>query len=73
MNRVPVHSSAVVSIGYEHGIVEVEFSGGRVYHLDGVSQEQFDALLQADSIGRAINSLKAECASCTRVEEEEEA
>jgi len=72
MNRTPVKSSAIESVGYEDGIVEVCYRGGRVYRMEGVSQEQFDALLQADSLGRAINSLKAECASCTRVEDEED-
>ena len=70
MNRIPVKSSAVRSVGYADGVLEVEYASG-IYRIDGVSQDQYDALLQADSIGRAINSLKAECA-CTKVEPEEE-
>ena len=73
MNRTPVKSSAVVSVGYENGILEVEYPGGRIYQMEGVSQDQYDALLAADSIGRAVNSLKATCAACTRVEQDEEA
>ena len=70
MNRQPVKSAAVLSVGYEDGVLEVEYPSG-VYRMEGVSQDQYDALLTADSIGRAVNSLKATCASCTRVEQEE--
>ena len=73
MTRTPVKSSAVLSVGYDNGILEVEYPGGRIYQMDGISQDQYDALLMADSIGRAVNSLKATCASCTRVETEEDA
>ena len=69
MNHTPVKSSAVLSVGYEEGILEVKYRGGRIYQMEGISQDQYDALLTADSIGRAVNSLKASCASCTRVED----
>ena len=73
MTRTPVKSSAVLSVGYDNGTLEVEYAGGRVYQLAGISQDQYDALLTADSIGRAVNSLKAFCASCTRVEDHDDA
>ena len=69
MNRTPVKSSAVLSMGYEDGILEIEYPGGRVYRLEGVSPDQYDAVLQADSIGRAVNALKGSC-ECHRVEPE---
>ena len=71
MNRTPVKSSAVVSVGYENGVLEVEYAGGRVYQMEGVSPDQYDALLTADSLGRELNALKATCAACVRVEDEE--
>ena len=66
MNRVPVQSSAVVSLGYADGILEVEYPGQRVYRME-VTPEQYDGLMAAESIGRALNALKAECV-CTKVE-----
>ena len=70
MNRTPVKSSAIASIGHENGILEVEYRGGRLYRLDGITAEEFDALLASESIGRALNAIKAG-ASFTKVEPEE--
>ena len=72
MNLTPVKSSAVEAVGYEDGVMEVVYRGGRRYRMEGVSQDQYDALLTADSIGRALNSLKATCAACARVDDEDE-
>jgi hypothetical protein len=60
MTRTPVQSSAIVSIGYEGGVLEVEYPGGRVYQHAGVPQEKYDELMAAESKGRAINALRAE-------------
>ena len=70
MTRLPVVSSAVKSVGFEDGILEVEFSSG-VYRMEGISQEQFDDLLAAKSIGAAVNALKSQCTACVKVEEDE--
>lgn len=57
MNRTPVQSSNVVSIGYEGGVLEVEFKSG-VYRYFGVAPEVYQTLLIAPSVGKAINAIK---------------
>lgn len=53
MERVPVASSNLVSVGY-HGaseILEVEFKSGRVYQYMNVPQIVYDQLMSAPSQG----------------------
>lgn len=52
MTRTSVSSTAIKSIGYEGGTLEVEFANGRVHQYAGVSQADFDAFLAADSKGK---------------------
>jgi hypothetical protein len=58
MERIPVSSSNIRSIGYEPEIstLEVEFNTGSVYQYHGVSQEAFDSLMQAESKGIYFNA-----------------
>jgi uncharacterized protein len=53
MERRPVTSSSLVSVGYDADseILQVEFHSGEVYEYSGVSQSAYDELLGADSIG----------------------
>ena len=53
MQRTPVASSNLVSVGYEAGTktLEVEFRGGRVYQYTQVSEGAYDALMNASSKG----------------------
>jgi len=53
MERTPVVSSNIVSIGYdeEAETLEVEFHGGGVYQYDNVPLPIYEALITADSIG----------------------
>ena len=55
MERTPVTSSNVASVGYdpESSTLEVEYKTGRVYQFPATPQ-QFQALMQAPSIGRAL-------------------
>lgn len=52
MNRTPVTSSTLVSIGYDKDTktLEVEFKSG-IYRCYNVPQEAFDGLRQAKSAG----------------------
>lgn len=63
MNRKHVHSSRVISIGWQknrpeinqpdtnHGILEVEFKGGSVYHYSPVPESTYNNLLESYQIG----------------------
>jgi len=59
MDRVPVDSSNVVSVGYdeETSILEVEFLSGSIYRYLGVPSRQFVILTGGQvSVGRYLNT-----------------
>lgn len=53
MNRTPVTSSNIASIGYdeENAILEVEFNNGAVYQYFDVNENVFRELMGASSVG----------------------
>ena len=54
MNRQPVKSSNIKSVGYEEDTetLEIEFASGGVYQYAGVPYEAYKAFLQAGSLGQ---------------------
>jgi hypothetical protein len=52
VTRTTVKSSQLISVGYESGVLVVEFTGGTVYRYDEVPQETYDALMAAESKGK---------------------
>ena len=52
MNRTPVKSSNLASVGYENGVLEIKFLSGRVYQYDGVPENIHSGLMNASSKGR---------------------
>jgi hypothetical protein len=71
MERTPVQSSAVKSVGFDEqtGELEVEYRSGYVYRHGGFERQDFDALLGAESVGKHMNVLKAKATSAVRVGE----
>lgn len=59
MDRVPVTSSMISSMGFdpEESLLEVEFNNGKVYQYSGVTPDTYATLSGADSIGKAFSSL----------------
>jgi hypothetical protein len=57
MNRDPVASSTIVSIGYDEPsqTLEVEFKGGTVYQYYNVSQALYDQLAASGSKGQFLH------------------
>ena len=57
MERIPVSSASVVSIGYAPEIqaLEIEYQHGGVYQYQGVSQDIYEQLMNAPSKGAFIN------------------
>ncbi len=53
----PVVSRMIAAAGYDpqRGILYVLYNSGRAYEYYGVSQEEYDALLKAESIGRYMH------------------
>jgi hypothetical protein len=53
MKMQPVSSSNINAIGYDEANKElhVEFSSGKTYSYEGVSQETYEAMRDASSVG----------------------
>lgn len=58
MQREPVESSVIVSVGYDvdSGTLEVEFTSGKVYQFFDVPVALAHALRAADSLGAFFNT-----------------
>jgi KTSC domain len=58
MQREPVSSSNVVSVGYDEATqtLEIEFKGGSVYQYYNVSSSVFEQFMQAPSKGQYVNA-----------------
>ena len=54
MQRIPVKSRDVKSVGYDERTqtLEVEFLSGGIYEYSRVSEQVYEELLQADSKGK---------------------
>jgi len=54
MERIPVESTNLASVGYdpESSTLEIEFRKGGIYQYFGVSQEIYEGLLNAGSKGK---------------------
>ena len=55
---VTVTSSNIAALGYDPDTktARVQFRGGREYEYPGVEEHEFEALRDADSIGRHFNT-----------------
>ena len=71
MERTPVKSSSVKSVGYENGVLEVEFAKGTVYRYKDVPAEVHAGLVGAESVGRHFQEhVRTAGFECERVEPE---
>lgn len=57
MNRNPVSSSRISSVGWESETLEVEFKNGAVYQYHGVSEQEYINFINSGSLGRALSIL----------------
>ncbi|KAA6406021.1 KTSC domain-containing protein [Candidatus Tokpelaia sp.] len=55
MDRYPINSGHIVSIGYENGILEVKFKDARIYQYRGVPEHVYRELMLASSKGAYLN------------------
>lgn len=76
MERQPVKSSFIASVGYDPAakMLEVQFINGKVYQYFDISPETFAELQSSESIGKALNKLKPTAVHrrATELEEPEE-
>ena len=68
MDREPVNSSNVVSVGYDPSseTLEVEFKNG-VYQYYNVPEFMYDRLMQSASIGKFVNAEIKPSYACSKV------
>ncbi|GAA3032050.1 hypothetical protein GCM10020229_49360 [Kitasatospora albolonga] len=56
MERLPVESSCLSSVGHRGTTLELEFHGGSVYAYADVPEAEYRALLAAPSLGRYFHA-----------------
>ena len=58
MNRTPVSSSNIASVGYDPSTLtlEVEFKNGSVYHYFDVPENMYQELMRASSVGKFMHA-----------------
>jgi uncharacterized protein len=58
VNRTPVNSSAIVSVGYDRDgmMLEIEITGGAVYQYFDVPEPVYREFMSADSLGKYYNT-----------------
>ncbi len=57
MQRQPVLSSRISSVGWERDILEVQFKNGAIYQYYGVSYDEYIAFMNSPSLGSALSKL----------------
>jgi hypothetical protein len=69
MQRTPVASSSLVSVGYDptYSVLEVEFTGGTVYQYFGVPRSAVELLGNASSKGATFNATIRSRYPCVRI------
>jgi hypothetical protein len=56
MNRTPVSSSNLESVGYENGTLEIRFHSGGTYQYSNVPEHVYQGLMGATSKGSCFRS-----------------
>lgn len=58
MERIPVTSSNVRSVGYDaqSEVLEIEFHDNSIYHYSGVPRPEYDGLMSASSKGKYFSA-----------------
>lgn len=69
MDREPVSSSSLASVGYDpvSEILEIEFNNGRVYEYYNFPKFMYERMIEAPSIGSFFNTEIKNAYSCSQV------
>ena len=69
MNRTPVSSSNIRSVGYDEATatLEIEFESGDIYQYDGVPLDLYKGLLKASSVGTFFHTYVKRAFSARKV------
>ncbi|MGN1012296.1 MAG: KTSC domain-containing protein [Clostridia bacterium] len=55
MNRTPVYSSRISSVGWDNNTLEVQFKDGAIYQYYNVSYSEYSNFINASSLGSALS------------------
>jgi hypothetical protein len=69
LDRIPVQSSNIRSVGYEASseTLEVEFTSGSIYQYFDVPEGEYEGLMSAASKGRYLNQNIKNCYRYTQI------
>lgn len=54
--RTPVKSSRMISVGWEHNILEIEFPDGVIYQYPNVSYPEYQNFIHSESLGSYLSN-----------------
>lgn len=57
MNRQPVSSSRISSVGWENNILEIQFKNGTICQYHNVSETEYRNFIASPSLGSALSRL----------------
>ncbi len=52
MDRKPIKSSNIRSVGWKENVLEVEFTNGTIYQYDGVTENLYNYMMESESVGK---------------------
>lgn len=67
MNMVPVVSSDIASVGYENGVLYIQFRSGGLYQYTGVPASVYESLMSASSHGKYFHAFIKNVYPYTRI------
>jgi hypothetical protein len=67
MNRIPVSSSVLNSIGHEAGTLEIQFKTGKIYQYIDVPESTYQSLMSAPSKTAYYSSFIKPFFRCRRI------
>ncbi|MDA2245443.1 KTSC domain-containing protein [Bacillus thuringiensis] len=57
MERQPVSSSRMSSVGWENDVLEIQFKDGSIYQYFDVSHSEYISFINSPSLGSALSRL----------------
>ncbi|MEK5432650.1 KTSC domain-containing protein [Lysinibacillus sp. FSL R7-0073] len=57
MDRQYVSSSRIRNVGWENGVLEIEFHDGAIYHYYDVSEYEYRSFMSSSSLGSELSRL----------------
>jgi len=67
VQMIPVQSSNLSSVGYENGILYIEFNNGSMYSYDNVPVSVYQELMSAPSHGKYFHAHIKNCFAYTKI------